>query len=67
VERETIEPDRYHAGHMYYYLSWLEDNVVGDIKPGVNLKDKIIDEVAEAQVKYKRLHKRVFKSEAKHM
>jgi len=36
VEGETIEPDRYHAGHMYYYLSWLEDDVSKDVKPGVN-------------------------------
>ena len=47
---------------MYYYLSWLEDDIVGDVKLGVNMKDMIIDEVAKAQVKYKRLHKRVFES-----
>lgn len=52
---------------MYYYLSWMEDDVAGDVKPRVNLKDRIIDEVAEAHVKYKRLHKRVFDSEVKHL
>nr|XP_009615999.1 uncharacterized protein LOC104108623 [Nicotiana tomentosiformis] len=67
VEGETIETDRYHVGHMYYYLSWLEDDVAGHIKPGVYLKDRIIDEVAEVHVKYKRLRKRVFESEAKHL
>ncbi|XP_070054619.1 uncharacterized protein [Nicotiana tomentosiformis] len=50
VEGETIEPDRYHVGHMYYYLSWLKDNVAGDIKPRVNLKDRVTDEVDKAQV-----------------
>lgn len=67
VEGETIEPQRYHVSHMYCYLSWLEDDVAGDVKLGVNLKDRIIDEVAEPYVKYKRLRKTVFESEAKHL
>nr|XP_016468823.1 PREDICTED: uncharacterized protein LOC107791298 [Nicotiana tabacum] len=67
VEKETIKPDRYHAGHMYCYLSWLEDDVAEDIKKGINLKDRNIDKAAEAQVKYIRLCKRVFESEAKHV
>jgi len=48
VEGETIQPDWYHAGHMYYYLSSLEDDVAGDIEQRVNLKDRIIDEVVES-------------------
>lgn len=67
VNGETIEPDMYHAGHMYYYLSWLEDDITGDVKQGIKLKGRIIDKEVEDQVKYKRLHNRVFKSEAKHM
>ncbi|XP_070057755.1 uncharacterized protein [Nicotiana tomentosiformis] len=67
VEIETIEPDRYHVGHVYFYLSWLVDDIAEDVKPGVNLEYKIIDDAVEAQVKYRRLRKRVFESEARHL
>lgn len=40
----TIEPDRYQVGHMYYYPSWLKDDVAGVVKPGIKLKGRIIDE-----------------------
>jgi len=52
---------------MYYYLAWLEDDIAGDVRQGINLKDRIVDEVGEAQVKYKRLQKRVFVSEDKNL
>lgn len=67
MEGETIEPDRYHASQMYYYLLWLEDDIAEDVKSWVNLNDRIIYEVAEVQVKYKRLRKRVFESKSKHL
>jgi len=67
VEKDTIEPDRYHAGHVYFYPSWLVDDIAGEVKPGVDLRNKIIDGAAEAQVKYRRLRKRVFESEARHL
>jgi len=52
---------------MYYYLAWLEDDIVRDDRQKIDLKDRIIYEVGEAQVKYKRLQKRVFVSEAKNI
>ena len=67
VEKDTIEPHRYRADHVYFYPSWLVDDIAGDVKPGINLKNRIIDDAAEAQVKYRRLRKRVFESEARHL
>lgn len=51
------ESDRYHVEHMYYYLLWIEDDIIRDVKLGIKLKGRIIDEEAEAQVKYRRLRK----------
>lgn len=67
MEEEAIEPDRYHAGHMYYYLLWLEDDITMDGKHDIKLKGMINEKEDGAQVKYKRLCMRVFESEAKHM
>ncbi|XP_070045679.1 uncharacterized protein [Nicotiana tomentosiformis] len=53
--RELILQEAHSLRHMYYYLSWLEDDAARYVKAGVNLKDRIIYEVVEAQVKYKRL------------
>lgn len=33
---------------MYYYPSRLEDDIAGIVKPGINLKGKIIEEEADA-------------------
>ena len=67
VERETIEPNMYHVGHVYFYPSWLVDDIAGGVKPGVNLENRIIDDAAEAHVMYRRLCKRVFESGARHL
>lgn len=63
---EETDPDRYQDGHMYYYPLWLKDDIAGIIKPGIKLKGKIIHKEAEAEVKYKRLCKRVLESKAQH-
>ncbi|XP_070011143.1 uncharacterized protein [Nicotiana sylvestris] len=57
VEKDTIEPDRYHTGHAYFYPSWLDDNISGIFEPRVGPGNRVIDEVAEAQVKYNKLRK----------
>jgi len=59
VEKDTIEPDRYHADHSYLYPSWLEDNIAGVFEPRAGPGNKVIDEVAEVEVKYNKLRKRV--------
>jgi len=48
VEKDTIELDWYHAGHVYFYPSWLVDDIAGDVKPGINLRNRVIDDAAEA-------------------
>jgi len=45
----------------------LVDDIAGDVKPGINLKNRVIYDAAEAQVKYRMLHKRVFDSKARHL
>ncbi|XP_070013539.1 uncharacterized protein [Nicotiana sylvestris] len=67
MEKDTIELDRYHAGHVYFDPSWLEDNIAGIFEPRVGQGNRVVDEVAEAQVKYERLRKWVLESEAKHL
>ena len=67
VEKDTIEPDQYHAGHSYFYPSWLDDNIAGIFEPRVDPGNRVIYEVAEAQVEYNKLRKRIRESEAEHM
>ncbi|XP_075103084.1 uncharacterized protein LOC142177653 [Nicotiana tabacum] len=67
VEKDSIEPDRYYASHVYFYLSWLDDDVAGEVEPGIDRENRVIDDAAEAQVKYKRLRKRILESEARHL
>nr|XP_016492279.1 PREDICTED: thebaine 6-O-demethylase-like [Nicotiana tabacum] len=66
VEKDTIEPDQYHAGHVYFYPSWLEDNITGIVELGAGQGNRV-DEAAEAHVKYERLRKRALKSEARNL
>ncbi|XP_070020791.1 uncharacterized protein [Nicotiana sylvestris] len=66
VEKNNIDPDRYHAGCEPLYPAWLEDNLKGMAMPGVGRGNRIIDKEVEAQVKYNRLRKRVHNSENEH-
>lgn len=43
IGEDTIKPERYQARHMYYYHSWLEDDIAGFFKPDIKLKGRIID------------------------
>jgi len=45
----------------------LVDDIAEDVKPGINLKNKVIDNAAEAQVKYRMMRNRVFESEDRHL
>ena len=57
--KESIEPDRYHAGCVPHYSGWLENNHNGMGQPGFIHGHRIIDEKAEARVKYNQLCKRI--------
>nr|XP_009780456.1 PREDICTED: uncharacterized protein LOC104229503 [Nicotiana sylvestris]XP_009780457.1 PREDICTED: uncharacterized protein LOC104229503 [Nicotiana sylvestris]XP_009780458.1 PREDICTED: uncharacterized protein LOC104229503 [Nicotiana sylvestris] len=67
VEKDTIEPDQYHVGRVHFHPSWLVDDIAGDVKPGINLKNRVVDNVSEAQIKYRMLHKRAFESKSRHL
>lgn len=67
MEKYTIEPDRYHAGHSYFYPSWLDDNIAWIFEPRVGLGNMVIDEFSEVEVQYNKLCKRVRESEVEHM
>ena len=67
VEKNIIEPDRYHASHMCFYPSWLVDDIAGEVKQGIDFGNRVINDAIEAQVKYRRLRKRIFESEARHL
>nr|XP_016483977.1 PREDICTED: UPF0329 protein ECU05_1680/ECU11_0050-like [Nicotiana tabacum] len=45
----------------------IEENIVRVFEPRAGLGNRVIDEVAEAEVKYNKLRKRVRESEAEHM
>jgi len=54
------------AGCTPYYSGWLESNHDGLGQPGLTRGHRIIDERAEAQVKYNQLRKRIQECESEH-